>query len=143
MTLIRRWHTIPSMVAWTKPSLSLKDCRHMFVLSTISASCKARRPLLHEGGTPLLIIGAVEARFDGALNHSKVAIGLGVEELRARQLRRTDGEWGVSTDHRRIVLHIRRQFVARHKTIDQPHAQGFLAAEAPAGKQDLTRIGRS
>ena len=49
------------------------------------ASCKERRAFLHKSSTPLVIIGAVKARLDGALDHGEIAFGLCIEQFSTRE----------------------------------------------------------
>jgi len=49
------------------------------------ASCKERRAFLHKSSTPLVIIGTVKARLDGALDHGEIAFGLCIEQFSTRE----------------------------------------------------------
>jgi len=112
-------------------------------LSAASASGKDRGTFLQEGSAALVIIGAIETRFNRALDHSEIAFGLRFEEFSTGEFGRPDGERRVGADHGCVVLHIRRQFRVWQQAIDQAHAHGLVPVEAPAGKQDLACVGRS
>src|SRR5262245_47213251 len=104
-------------------------------------SCEEWRAFLHESRTPLVIVGAVKTRLNSTLDYGEIAFGLVFEQFSTRKFGGLYGQRRVGADHGRIVLHIGHQFCAREQTIDQAHTQGFVLIEAPASKQDLTRIG--
>src|SRR5215475_17798 len=107
------------------------------------ASCEEWWAFLHESSTSLVIIGAVKTRLNSTLDYGEIAFGLVFEQLSTREFGGLYSQRRVGADHGRVVLHIGHQFCARKQTIDQAHTQGFVVIEAPAGKQDLTRIGWS
>src|SRR5262245_6998914 len=124
--------------------LLLLSCISAPLLITLFlASGKARRAFLHESSTSLVIIGAVKAHLDGALDHGEIAFGLRFEQFSASELGGPDGQRRVGADHGRVILHIRRQFCPREQTIDQAHTQGLVPVKAPASKQDFPCIGWS
>src|SRR5262245_2668858 len=79
----------------------------------LSASSEDRWTFFQEGGATLLIICAIKARLDSALNRGEIALGRCFEELCAGELCRMDGERGVGADHGRVILHIRPQLRRR------------------------------
>src|SRR5262245_35441743 len=78
----------PSVVARERsgraPPILLVSCISApLLLALFLASGKARWAFLHEGSPPLVIIGAVKARLDSALDHGEIAFGLRFEEFSA------------------------------------------------------------
>src|SRR5262249_6623295 len=80
------------------------------LIALFLASGKARRAFLHESSPPLLIIGAVKAHLDGALDHGEIAFGLRFEQFSTGEFGGPYGQRRAGADHCSVGLHIRRQF---------------------------------
>src|SRR5215510_6828790 len=97
-----------------EPDILLSSCISAPLLLALSlASGKDRRAFLHKSSTPLVIVGTVKTRLDGALDHSEIAFVLRFEQFRTREFGSPYGKWRVGADHGRVVLHIGHQFCTR------------------------------
>src|SRR5262249_59817168 len=82
-----------------EPDILLSSCISAPLLLALSlASGKDRRAFLHKSSTPLVIVGSVKTRLDGAVEHSAIAFVLRFEPVRTPACVGADGKWAVWGD---------------------------------------------